>query len=349
VNCAIYTYGGHERGMGHIYQSRALAEELRKNGAQVRFIAPDVPEGVAKLREWGMDVLEIPHQWDDTEKVAHIDRLLAGELIDVAIVDILESSPSLMCYWAQRADLLVSLDDIGAGRGWADLLINVIHHPERLPDAQYREINTLNYVVLRGEFHRAHQRVKYVPDTVRKLLVSQGGADTFGGILKLAKALDILPEEVEIHLLVGPAFRHDGPLAAVVQQSARHFVLQRDVQDMAALMQQMDLAITGGGKTLFELAAVGVPFIALTEEPRELETTAIVARDLLCENMGLRQEVAPEEIAQTVQGLLPDRPRRLAMSRSGKEAVDGLGAWRATREIIAALSAKREMVDGLAL
>jgi hypothetical protein len=65
--------------------------------------------------------------------------------------------------------------------------------------------------------------------------------------------------------------------------------------------------------------------------------------------MGLRQEVAPEEIAQTVQGLLPDRPRRLAMSRSGKEAVDGLGAWRATREIIAALSAKREMVDGLAL
>lgn len=349
MNCAIYTYGGHERGMGHIYQSRALADELQKNGAEVYFVVPDVPEGVAKLREWGIDVREIPHRCDDAEKIAHIDRLLAGQYIDVAIVDILESTPTLMRYWAQRAGLLVSLDDIGPGREWADLLINVIHHPERSPNAQYREINALNYVVLRPEFHRAHQRNKEVPESVSKLLVSQGGADTFGGVVQLAKALEILPVEVEIHLLVGPAFRHDGSLAKVVQQSARQFVLQRDVQDMAGLMQQMDLAITGGGKTLFELAAVGVPFIALTEEPRELETAAIVARDLLCQNMGLRQEVAPKDIVQTVQRLLSDRPRRLAMSRSGKEAVDGLGAWRSTREIIAALSAKRELVDGLAL
>ena len=58
MNCLIYTYGGHERGMGHIYQSRALAEELERAGAQVQFIVPDVPEGVAKLREWGVRLQE---------------------------------------------------------------------------------------------------------------------------------------------------------------------------------------------------------------------------------------------------------------------------------------------------
>jgi len=333
LNCLIYTYGGHERGMGHIYQSRALAEELERAGAQVQFIVPDVPEGVAKLREWGVRLQEIPHAAPEGEKVAAIDGHLEGQKVDVAIIDMLESTPPLMKYMAERADLLVSIDDIGAGRGWADLLINVIHHPERPDGARYREINDLNYAILRPEFYRAYQAEKDVPDTAGKLLVSQGGSDTFGGLVELAKALQDLPHDLEIHLLVGSAFRHDGPLAQVVQNSGRRFVLQRDVVDMAGLMQQMDLAITGGGKTLFELAAVGVPFIVVTEEPRELETADIVAHYVLCKNLGLRGQVGAAHIADAVRALLPDAETRRAMSRSGKQAVDGRGAWRSVRYI----------------
>jgi len=324
--------------MGHIYQSRALADQLQRIGARVQFVVPNVPEGVAKLREWGMDLVEISQCLPVREKISHIERALRGQTIDVAVVDILQSTPSLMQYMASRAGLLVSLDDIGAGRAWADLLINVIHHPKRAPQARYHEINALNFVVLRPEFYAAHQRAKAIPDRVAKLLVSQGGSDTFGGVVELAKALATLPPEVEIHLLVGSAFRHDGPLAEVIGQSGRPFVVQRDVREMAALMLEMDLAITGGGKTLFELAAVGVPFIAVTEEPRELETAGIVARDVLCENLGLRREVGAASIAETVRRLIPDRDRRSAMSCSGKEAIDGRGAWRTAREIAAALS-----------
>lgn len=349
MNCVIYTYGGHQRGMGHIYQSRALADELVQAGARVQFIVPNIPAGVHKLREWGMDVLEIPYESTDEKKISQIERQMAGEGIDVAIVDILESATPLMCYMANKADLLVSLDDIGDGRVWADLLINIIHHPSRPAGAHYREINDLNHVVLRPEFHKAHQRDKVIPDTVRKLLVSQGGSDTFGGLIQLAEALEMLPEQVEVHLLVGPAFLHDDPLAAIIARVGRRFVLQRDVRDMAGLMQQMDLAITGGGKTLFELASVGVPFIVSTEEPRELETAAIVARDVLCENLGLRREVGAARIAQTVRRLVADREQRLAMSRSGKEAVDGRGAMRSVRQIAKAWRKKRELAGGLAL
>ena len=335
--------------MGHIYQSRALADELQRLGAQVQFIVPDVPEGLAKLREWGMQVREISHELPDLEKISVIERVLAGQALDIVIVDILQSTPLLMQYMASKAELLLSLDDIGSGRIWADLLINIIHHPERPFEARYREINALSYVVLRPEFHHAHQRDKAIPEKVGKIIVSQGGSDTFGGVVGLAQALQKLPEDIEVHLLVGAAFRHDGPLAEVVKQSGRRFVLQRDVQDMAGLMLEMDLAITGGGKTLFELAAVGVPFIVLTEEPRELETAEIVARDVLCENLGLRREVGAEKIVQTVSKLLPDKERRLAMSRSGKEAIDGRGAWRTVQEMSAALQAKRELADGVAL
>ena len=288
MNCAIYTYGGHERGMGHIYQSRALAAELVRDGAEVQFIVPDVPEGLAKLRERGLNPQKISHDLPDGEKVAQIDAHLSGHTIDVAIVDMLESTEELMRYWKDRATLLVSLDDIGAGRIWADLLFNVIHHPERPAQANYREINALNYAVLRPEFYSANQREKAVPERAGKVLVSQGGSDTFGGLVQLVYALGDLDDDVEIHLLVGAAFAHDGPLAEAIIKSGRHFVLQRDIKEMAALVLQMDLAITGGGKTLFELAAVGeVAGLGAGEEHLEAGALARFAVDEQEAAMGL--------------------------------------------------------------
>ncbi len=349
MNCVIYTYGGHQRGMGHIYQSLAMADELERRGDAVKFVVPDVPEGVAKLREWGKEVYEIGHQLPDEEKVSRLGQLMAEWNIDIAIVDILESTPTLMRFMADRADLLVGLDDIGPGRTCADLLINVIHHPPRPNGARYCEINDLNYVVLRPEFQLAHQKETKVTERVGKLLISQGGSDTLGGLVPLAEALSTLPADVEIHLLLGPAFRHVDPLAEVAKSSDRPFVFQRDVRDMAGLLQQMDLAITAGGKTLFELAALGVPFIVSIEEARELETADIVARNVLCENMGMRREVGEEQIAETVRRLLPDRERRLAMSRSGKEAVDGRGAWRSVEAMVSAWSQRRESAGEIAI
>ncbi len=330
--------------MGHIYQSRAIAQALSCNGSEVRFIVPDVPEGVAKLRQWGMDVREIPHSIPDGEKIAHIDAVLGVWSPDVVIVDILESSPELMAYMARISSALISLDDIGEGRIYADVLVNVIHHPKRPEGATYQEVNDLNYVVLRPEFELVCRADKQIPERGTKLLVSQGGSDTFGGVVELAKALQVLPECVDIHLVLGSAFRHEETLSEVIRQSKRRFVLERDVQDMAGLMQKMDLAITGGGKTLFELAAVGVPIVAVTEEPREVETMNILARHVLCENMGWRRQIGADRIAQMVDSLLRDRERRLAMSQSGKKAVDGCGAWRTAELIAQTVSEKRVAV-----
>jgi UDP-2,4-diacetamido-2,4,6-trideoxy-beta-L-altropyranose hydrolase len=346
MNCVIYTYGGHERGMGHIYQSRAMAGELERLGFQVQFIVPDVPEGVAKLREWGLSLQEIPYQASEQEKIVIIEELLAGKQVSVVVMDILESTPGLMSYLGGRSDLLVSIDDIGEGRVHADLLFNIIHHPKRLSEAKYREINDLNYAILRPQFFQAHEVEKHIPERASKLLISQGGSDTFGGVVELAKALELLPSHVDIHLVLGSAFRHDEDLQSVIDVSKRRFVLERDVQDMAGLMARMDVAITGGGKTLFELAAVGVPIVAVTEEAREVETMDIVARHVLCENMGWRRQVGAERIAETVESLLGNPERRAAMSLSGKKAIDGRGAWRTADTISQTVREKKEVSSG---
>lgn len=343
MRCLIYTYGSHERGMGHVYQSYALACALREvAGAQLTFLVPDFPEGLDKFRQWGLEPIPVPRQLLDEEKSSFIEAKIADKEIDALIVDILESSQALMAYFHSKTNCLVSIDDIGDGRVYADLLFNVIHHPPKVPGASYLEINDLRYVILRQDFARAHQREKGIPEQVGRILVTQGGSDTFGGIIKIAKALVGLPSEIEILLLTGSAFGHRAELEETLGELPRPFTVLRDVEDMAGLMLGCDLAITGVGKTVFELAAVGVPFIMITEEPRELETAEIMVQHVLCENLGLRAQAGQETILRTVERLIPARDQRAAMSLSGRQAVDGMGAMHVANRIVNQLEKGRE-------
>jgi len=338
MHCVVYSYGSHERGMGHVYQSYALACALREvAGARLTFLTPDYPEGMDKFRQWGLDLIPVPRQLPDEEKSSFIEAIIADIEIDALVVDILESTPALMAYFRTKTNCLVSIDDIGEGRAQADLLFNVIHHPPRVPGAAYREINDLRYVILRQDFARAHQREKSIPEQVGRILVTQGGSDTFGGIIEIARALADLPPAIEVLLLTGSAFAHRAELEKALGELPRPFAVLRDVQDMAGLMLGCDLAITGVGKTVFELAAVGVPFIMITEEPRELETARIMVQHVLCENLGLRAQAGRETILRAVERLIPARDQRAAMSSSGKQAVDGMGALHVANRIVAQL------------
>jgi spore coat polysaccharide biosynthesis predicted glycosyltransferase SpsG len=344
MRCLIYTYGSHQRGMGHIYQSMALATALEADGAQVEFAVPDYAAGLDKLAVERWPLLAVPHRLTEAERIAYMAKYLPGS-VDVAVLDILESSVALAQFWAQRATALVAIDEIGPGRRHADVLVNVIHHPPRPQGAEYQEIRRLDHVILRNDFCGHTPQIR---SQVKRILVSQGGSDTFGGLVELVRQLDRVPAAVDIELVVGPAFGHAEALEKAMQAASRRFTVRRDVKDMAALMRQCDLAISGGGKTLFELAALGVPFIAVTEEPRELETIDIVARDVLCENIGLRCR-SGDQVGTAVAGLLDDPGRRRAMSRSGQAAVDGRGAGHVAQLMAQTWERKRELAGALSL
>ena len=55
-----------------------MAGELERLGVQVQFIVPDVPEGVAKLREWPVFSGNF-YQASEQEKIFIIEELLAGK------------------------------------------------------------------------------------------------------------------------------------------------------------------------------------------------------------------------------------------------------------------------------
>ena len=80
--------------------------------------------------------------------------------------------------------------------------------------------------------------------------------------------------------------------------------------------------------TLFELAAVGVPCIVLTQEYKEAETANRVEGYGFIRNLGLSEDVSVEDVYQTVNELIGDYPLRKKMSKMSRKIIDGLGAER---------------------
>ena len=108
-------------------------------------------------------------------------------------------------------------------------------------------------------------------------------------------------------------------------------------QGLGEGMAQADLAISGGGQTLYELAALGLPAVAVcVASTQEANLAALAAAPTL---VALRRPGAGETdwgaLRDAVHRLAADVDGRARMSAAGRALVDGCGASRAADGILA--------------
>jgi spore coat polysaccharide biosynthesis predicted glycosyltransferase SpsG len=103
---------------------------------------------------------------------------------------------------------------------------------------------------------------------------------------------------------------------------------------MAELMSLADLAVTGGGTTLYEAAFLGLPVAAVTVAENQTGIVTAMQDLSVVQGLGHREGLGADGVATVVGRLVSDAERRLAMSRAGLGLVDGLGADRAAGEIL---------------
>ena len=342
MNIVFYTYGNHQMGMGHIYRSAVLINAFEKKLKVVSstFLSLNYEDSIVKIQEFGYPIFKIPLDLLEQQQIEYCSGILASLQPDVLVADALQISPAKMSLFRDRSKYLVSIDDTGNGRLLANLAINVLYQAPTKHD-DLLELKDLKYLILRKECSAPSRPMMTIKPVVRRILVTQGGSDTYGVTLKIARALGELDNNIEIILLLGPAFKHRKELQIVLQNLIRHFVIYRDVRDVVSLFSRCDLAITGAGMTLFELTAVGVPCIVLTQEYRETETANRVESCGFIRNLGLSENVSEEDIYNSVNELIGDYPLRMEMSRRPREIIDGLGADRVVGIILNELGGDR--------
>ena len=284
------TVGKRSVGMGHVYRCLTLAYKL--TGHDVVFAASaDSDLGIEKIKESNFPVITVA---DDDEFV----RILEEEAPDILVNDILDTTSEYMKMVTEHVKRVINFEDVGPGAKYADAVINALYEKgEKLHNEYYGS----RYFCIRDEFLEEHP--KEFTEKVENVLVIFGGADPSdltGRLYRLAKILHKDHPDVKFHFLLGFAY----PFADKITTSeADNVFVYKDVKRVSSYMGRMDLAITSQGRTVYELASMGVPAIVLAQNDREARHVFAGIQNGFI-NLGIGSETDDETVISTIKWLL---------------------------------------------
>jgi spore coat polysaccharide biosynthesis predicted glycosyltransferase SpsG len=322
--------GGRSMGMGHVVRCLWLANALRDMyGNPVSFCMAQDDIGISTVQSRGWPVLRVA-----SEELGGVE----GEAL-IIIVDL----PGGVSAEAVRAlrqrnprTLVVLMDGTCTGRIEADLVVSPI---ERLPDPlswrgfRGQRYEGPAYAILDPAFARVPRRLSSVVREPR-VLVSMGGSDPCALTLQALRALDNMEEEFHATIAVGPAFLHEAELEAWLAGARRQYECRRE-DSLLDLMVNSDLALVSFGTTVYELAAAGLPAIALSITEDHAQSAEVFAQGGSLMHLGLFSVISAAQIQSAVRELLNGQQLRLAMAQRGQALVDGKGAERVAKLVVA--------------
>ena len=299
---AFVLVGSPSRGLGHVARVMTLLDCLGGHICRC-FCDPAEETAIERLRDAFLPV----------EVVARGQMLEAMQRFGAQVVVHDELDTRAEDLLAERAAgmRVVTFEDRGAGLEHADLVFNALYPAAESAPERGIFFGPSVYC-LREEFRTAPRReFRARPERV---LVTFGGTDP--GDLTL-KVLDAIADQRAVAITVVSGFGYGDierlqARVSALREAGADVELLRDVKLMSDPMGTADLAFTSAGRTLYELAAMGVPSIVLAQNDIELKHTfASPENGFLF--LGLGREASTEAIRSAFGALVASAPLRARM------------------------------------
>lgn len=318
-------------GSGHLMRCLTFANRLEKNdGAEVQFISRDLDGGVHDLiLRQGFELSLLPRHEFDSSLEGYAQWLTVPQTVDAEeTVEVLKSmqpvdqlvvdSYAIDITWEKIVRPFVKnifvIDDLANRRHDCDVLLDQNFHLDlHARREQYRHLVPphcdlrigLKYVLLRAEFYDVKKHLRRRDGSIKNILVFYGGVDLSNETMKSLRALTAsnLPD-VTVNVVVGAGNANQ---KAVEEYCARHgFNYLYQIDNMAELMNEADLALGAGGTTTWERCFLGLPtfLTAIADNQKsgaELEKAGYVVY------LGKAQDCTEETIVRAVKGLTKER------------------------------------------
>ena len=292
----ILRVDGHESlGLGHIYRCLTLAYNLV--GQDILFVTKEQYfQGYEKLKASHMPVKTISTDDD-------FYQLIDNWKPDVIINDCLNTTTEYIQTLKSKVNRVVTFEDVGNGAKYADAVINALYENKPQSDTYY---GGKNYVCLRDEFLVASP--SEFNNIVSKVTVLFGGSDPCdftSRVYQLAKTVHQDYPNIEFTFILGPAY--DNNLNLVKSLETCNINVVQDVKRVSDILKNSDLAFTSQGRTVYELAVMGVPAIVMAQNERETKHT-FASMDNGFLNLGMGKNVTDETLLKVFKFLV-DTPQ----------------------------------------
>ena len=335
-------------GAGHAMRCLSIARALTARGARAIFFV-SCDESAAFFQEEGFDSVvlvgdETDLTSDDAERLGSALKgcgassvLIDSYGVDGGFFDAISDGALGEVGVVYIDDLYTFAQGIIAApkKRPVDAIVNFnIFADEELYRLVYRDCTTRLmlgpcFAPLRSEF--AKRRKAPYDGNVSDILVTTGSTNPSRILERLSEICLRATGDARVHVVVGPKAEYDDPL------SDRIFAHRGE--SMADLMSLCQMAVAAAGVTLLELAAMGVPTLAVGIVENQYQDIRVYEGMGL--GLGCYASDADKEIAGKVSRLFDNGLLRASFSRICCEAVDGKGADRIASAVLNLSKGKR--------
>lgn len=318
-------------GSGHVMRCLTLAERLRKSGANILFICRKLPGDISELiskRKFSVRILPFA------------SYPLAGSVED--FIGALQREKELDCRYTREVlkkhgffDWVI-VDHYALDKEWEqgirdctdkiwviDDLANRLHDCDVLLDQNYqynhsnrysglvpqgcRMLVGLKYLLLREEFFKIPPSKCLRDGSVKRIQIFFGGSDPTGETEKAIEAIELLNRpDIYVDVIVGRANPKREAIKKYCSKMA-NVMYYCQVDNMAELMAEADLAIGAGGSTTWERCFVGLPaLIIMVADNQRTEPEAMAAMGAF-ENLGWHNDIDAKGLADSIKQII-ERP-----------------------------------------
>jgi UDP-2,4-diacetamido-2,4,6-trideoxy-beta-L-altropyranose hydrolase len=336
-------------GTGHLMRCLTLADALKKNGAQTRFISRHMPEYLrgmlaAKRHDFMMidnfqtktayDELAHAHWLGTSQEQDAQDTMQAlnGGKWDWLIVDHYGLDFRWESILRHSAKRIMVIDDLADRQHDCEVLLDQnlykdmdIRYKGKVPP-QCQLMLGPRYALLRDEFRQLHEQITPRSGSAKRILVFFGGVDANNFTRHTIEALsEIDLPDLHVDVVIGAEHPCREQILATCTQ--RGFICHVQTSRMAELMVAADLAIGAGGSTCWERCCLGLPALVISTADNQRQLVAAAASKGLIYSPELTEDLN-RFFSRHIRAMLENNYLRQFISQAGLKLVDGRGTSR---------------------
>ncbi len=330
---------GSSIGLGHLQRSLCLATALRKIDVESIFLGPDDQRSIQRVERFGFvcETLENVTHWT-SEEINLVVEIGTKDLCQVVVVDSPQVRLEYLAQLKEAGFFVVCRDDIASKHSFpCQMVVNGNADAFELP---YRTVSNDTMFLLGPEFMVLGEEYLVTPlrqtrKEVRNILILLGGTDQYELMPKILKLLKGISESFHVTAIVGPFFHNHSSIQLESESIGELVSLVVQPDSLLEFMCKADLAISASGQTLYELARVGCPTIAIkTADNQDGQYNALKKMGVIwAAGDATGADNVIESIEEAIETLVSDVDARARMSIAGQRLIDGKGAHRVAQAI----------------
>lgn len=318
-----------------------LAEALRGKGVDVAFVCCSLPGNLIDwLKRKSYPVYELNATGEaDTQNVI---RVLKEEQFDWLVVDHYGLDGGWEKQMRPYVNRIFVIDDLANRPHDCDVLLDQNFYAkmedryEGLVPAGCQMLLGPKYALLRPEFSEAHRAARTRKNReVQRIFVFFGGSDPTDDTTKALEAIRLMNlQNIEVDVVVGTSNPNRQEIQRLCEEIPNtHFHCQ--VEYMAQLMSEADIAIGAGGTATWERLSVGLPSIVIAIASNQVQTSRDLGNAGYELFLGPSYDVTPSGLSHVLYTLLQNPYLRKHLASEGLSLVDAEGTHRIVQTVLA--------------